>query len=244
MTAAPRRAPLLLAAAAALLVLVAALAWTRGKDGGLGPRSERPALLLLTSLPVMFGSDLTLEATGSPLLDALETRYRVEAIATTSTAELQRGRLLLMAQPLAQPPENLVALDQWVRDGGRLLLLADPLLEWKDSRPIGDSTRPPLMFADTGLLGHWGLSLDAPERRGERKSRLGSEPAVMVSPGRLRGGCGLSDDGVVARCGIGKGEAIIVADADFLDWTRSGGDSGNRRALLAALESLESTRSN
>ena len=34
-----------------------------------------------------------------------------------------------MAQPLAQTAENLVTLDTWVRRGGRVLLLADPLLE-------------------------------------------------------------------------------------------------------------------
>ena len=96
----------------------------------------------------MFGDELSLEAAGSPLLDALESRYRVRAIATTSPEELARGRLLLMAKPLAQPAENLVALDQWVRAGGRVLLLADPMLEWGDERPLGDATRPPPMFSD------------------------------------------------------------------------------------------------
>jgi ABC-type uncharacterized transport system involved in gliding motility auxiliary subunit len=84
----------------------------------------------------------------------------------------QRARLLLMAHPLAQPAEALVALDAWVRGGGRLLLLADPMLEWPSERPLGDPLRPPPMFADTGLLKHWGLRLDAPDERGpgERSS--------------------------------------------------------------------------
>ena len=71
-----------------------------------------------------------------------------------------------MAHPLAQTAENLVALDAWVRGGGRVLLLADPMLEWPSKRPLGDPLRPPPMFMDTGLLAHWGLRLDAPDERG------------------------------------------------------------------------------
>ena len=237
-----RRSRLLLPFLVALTGLLSFL-WWRGSGGELVARSERPVLLLLTSLPVMFGEELSLESAGSPLLDVLESRYRVRAIATTAPDELARGRLLLMAQPLAQPAENLVALDQWVRDGGRVLLFADPLLEWGDKRPLGDATRPPPMFSDTGLLGHWGLRLDAPNARGEKPSELGGEPVTTVSAGRLTGQCAVSADGLVARCRIGKGEALVVADADLLDWNRAGGGEQNHRAVIAALESLESPRS-
>ena len=78
-----------------------------------------------------------------------------------------------MAQPRAQPAEDLVALDNWVRGGGRVLLLADPMLEWPSERPLGDPFRPPPTFADTGLLAHWGLKLDAPDEPGRRVGELG-----------------------------------------------------------------------
>ena len=81
--------------------------------------------------------------------------------------------MLLAAQPRALPAEELVALDAWVRRGGRLLLLADPMLEWPSERPLGDRLRPPALFADTGLLQHWGLRLDAPDERGPRQSGAG-----------------------------------------------------------------------
>ena len=242
MIEARRRSRLLLPFLIALIGL-AFLLWWRGSGDELGPRSERPVLLLLTSLPVMFGDEFSLEAAGSPLLDTLEKRYRVQAIATTSPEELAKGRLLLMAHPLAQPAESLVALDHWVRGGGRVLLLADPLLEWADERAIGDVTRPPPMFSDTGLLGHWGLALDSPQTRGEQRSSLAGEAVTTISPGRLRGKCELSSDRLIARCRIGKGEAMVVADADFVDWNRADGGKENHRALLAALDSLESTRS-
>src|SRR5689334_8557844 len=73
----------------------------------LPPRSasERPPLLLLTTLPLMFGEGFSLHDTGSQAMTALETRYRVVPISVTDPAELAKGRLLLMAHPLAQPPE-------------------------------------------------------------------------------------------------------------------------------------------
>jgi hypothetical protein len=223
-----------------LLVLVAACAQSEsGADRELGPRSQRPPLLLLSSLPLAFGESFSIEAAGSPVLEALEQRYEVRPIATASSDALAGGRLLLMAQPLAQPAEDLVALDRWVREGGRLLLLADPRLEWRDSRPLGDPTRPPPMFMDTGLLGHWGLRLDAPDQRGERAAMLARRSIVTRSPGSLSGRCQISDDRIVAHCRLGKGVALIVADADFLDWSEDArGDSG-RSALLAALDELE-----
>ena len=203
------------------------------------PRSERPQLLLLTSLPIAFGESFSIEAAGSPLLEALEKRYRVKPIATASPEALDGAKLLLMAQPHAQPAENLVALDRWVRNGGRLVLLADPLLEWADSRPLGDPTRPPPMFMDTGLLGHWGLRLDVPDQRGDRATSLAGRPITARSPGLLHGACDLSEDLLVAKCSIGKGTALIVADADFLDWSgKAQGESGPA-ALLAALDQAE-----
>ncbi len=144
-----------------------------GRRSRLGQPSERPVLLLLTSLPLSFGEDFSLQEIGSPALRALETRYRVVPISVTDPSELRLGGLLLMAQPFAQPAEDLVALDQWVRRGGRVLLLADPILEWPSKRPLGDPLRPPAMFMDTGLLAHWGLRIDPPDERGPRKEELG-----------------------------------------------------------------------
>jgi hypothetical protein len=196
-------------------------------------------LLLLTSLPLMFNEEFTLEATGSPALRALNSSFDVVPISVADDAELGKGKLLLMAQPFAQPPANLVDLDQWVRTGGRLLLLADPALEWPSRRPLGDLTRPPPMFADTGLLRHWGLRLDPPDERGVMVRRLGRFRIATVSPGRLSGGCAILDDGLAARCRIGSGQAIVIADADFLNVAALGPDgSRNLDALREQLASL------
>jgi hypothetical protein len=181
------------------------------------PANQRPALLLLTSLPLMFGEGFSVSGNGSPILTRLQSRYRVMPISVAEPAQLARGRLLLMAHPLAQPAEDLVALDAWIRKGGRLLLLADPMLEWPSERPLGDPLRPPPMFMDTGLLAHWGLRLDAPDQRGPRTRKLGAYSVMTDSPGRLTGACEISRDRLVARCRVGKGEATVIADADLLD---------------------------
>jgi hypothetical protein len=230
---------LALAAVAATVGVAFALA---SRSSAPAPRAleQRPALLLLTSLPLVFGEDFSLEGGGSPALDALRSRYRVVPISVTDTAELRQGRLLLMAHPLAQPAENLVALDDWVRGGGRLLLLADPLLEWPSERPLGDPLRPPPMFMDTGLLAHWGLRLDPPPERGPKAQKLGGFDVLTASPGRLSGGCAISANRLVAQCRIGKGRATVVADADILDVAHLDGPThDNLDAILSQLESLE-----
>jgi len=200
---------------------------------------SRPTLLLLTSLPIVFGERFSIDGHGSPALDALERHYRVVPISVTDTDSLRHGGLLLMAHPLAQPAEALVDLDSWVRGGGRVLLLADPALDWHSERPFGDRLRPPPMFADTGLLGHWGVSLRSPEERGPKLRELGARQILTASPGELSGRCPISPDGLVARCAVGAGRATIVADADFLDVGGLGGPTEhNLEALIAELATL------
>lgn len=195
-----------------LLVAVAALLLAGGgaflyqsadQAPGLAARApaERPRLALLTSLPLVFGEKFGLDG-GSPVLARLEQRYMVDPIAVADAASLRGHRLLLMAHPRAQPAEILVELDAWVRAGGRMVLLADPRFLWESSRPLGDPLRPPPYFADTGLLGHWGLALGVDDE-GRGGFRLTGTQCTLSGA-------------AVARCAIGKGQATIIADADFL----------------------------
>jgi hypothetical protein len=175
-------------------------AFNRAADFPERPPSERPELLLLTSLPIVFPESFSLDGGSTPVLQALRRRYRVVPVGVADGESLRGHQLLLMAQPRAQPAEALVELDAWVRGGGRVLLLADPSLHWPSERPLGDPLRPPLAFADTGLLAHWGLELGAP---GEVTATAGN--------------CTVWEERLTARCAIGKGRVIVVADADFLD---------------------------
>ena len=227
----------------------AALALTACKADSPAPTAPpretaaRPIVMLLTTLPLMFGDSFGLEGNGSPALEALETRYTVRPVAVADAKTLAQGKLLLMAHPLAQPAEALVDLDAWVRGGGRLLLLADPALDWHSALPLGDRLRPPPAFADTGLLRHWGLRLDAPDERGPMMRRLGGHEVLTASPGVLLGDCAISKDRMVARCRIGQGEVTVVADADFLNVEDLDGPTEqNLGAMLAELAALEMPR--
>jgi len=215
-----------------LIALAAIAAWAVARTNDrLGPRAaaDRPALALITSLPLIFGENLSLDNGGSPALTRLEQRYEVKPIGVADKASLKGQRLLLMAHARAQPADVLVDLDQWVRNGGRLLLLADPKLDWPSERPLGDNLRPPPAFADTGLLTHWGLRLS------------GAGDEADASAGHLTSSsnsCIIVGGGLIARCHIGRGWATIIADADFLNSADSAADS--LTLLIAELGKLES----
>lgn len=248
MSAAKARGRAIAAAAAAILVLggVALGVGLRERSGELPSRAagERPQLMLLTGLPIVFGEGFALDAPAAPVLQALRSRYDVRPISTADLRSLGGGKLLLMAQPQAQPAEILVELDQWVRDGGRIVLLADPFLEWPSERPLGDALRPPMAFADTGLLRHWGLRLDAPDAAGPVSGVVDGRTVHALSPGTLVAtgpGCSVEAAGLVARCSVGKGQAIVIADADFADVERrrEPARSDNLEFLLAEVERIE-----
>jgi len=96
------------------------------------------------------------------------------------------------------------------------------------------------MFADTGLLAHWGLRLDAPDERGPALRQLAGREIQTISPGALFGTCAISADRLVARCGLGRGMGVVVADADFLNPANMDGPTdGNLPALLNELVRLE-----
>ena len=147
---------------------------------------------------------------------------------------LRGAKLLLAAHPNAQPAENLVALDKWVRGGGRLLLLADPMLEWHSERPLGDPLRPPPGFADTGLL----RALGAAARRAGRRAGRSSGPwpgNAFCSPRRAgwSGAARSRPTGWSRAAPIGKGRVTIIADADFLDERGVEGAPSSRQPRLA-----------
>lgn len=208
-------------AAAALLGAAASC------DAPATPPPHRPELHLITSLPLLFGESFSLDAERPAVTAWLDQRYRLTPIDLPS--QLPPGATLLMAQPRALPAEELVALDAWVRAGGKLLLLADPRLEWPSERPLGDRLRPPPMYPDTGLLGHWGLVLETPDKPGP--VTVGA--VTYGSPGALiatKRACAV-DQAVTARCQLGRGEAIVVADADWL----RGGDLAPLGTLIESL---------
>ena len=202
------------------IAAVLLLAGCREPAGPEPLQDRRPDLALLTSLPVAFAESFSLEPPNSPLLKALEQRFAVRPV--DGPEQLKAGGVLLAIQPQALTAERLVALDRWVREGGRLVLLADPSLTWESSRPLGDRFRPPISYPDTGLLRHWGLTLEretapfaetVPQNLGQGISVEAASFGTLVAA--KESGCRLSAGGKVARCRVGKGRVTVVADADF-----------------------------
>jgi len=184
------------------------------------PPAERPRLALLSSLPLLFGEEFALETPKLAAIARIERKYAIVPIPIADAASLDSQSLLLMAHPRAQPAEVLVELDAWVSRGGRVVLLADPALKWESSRPLGDRTRPPPDFADTGLLDHWGLRMSV---------GAAHEGALRAVDRR----CTVIADGLIGRCRVGRGSASVIADADFM---MIEGEEADRRLDLMMAE--------
>jgi hypothetical protein len=142
---------------------------------------------------------------------------------------------MLLAQPRALSPGELVALDAWVRKGGRLLILTDPALVWPTRLPLGDIRRPPPAGLLSPLLDHWGVTLEAPASRAlvttDFDTGASTRRLALHAPGRLvasQPACA-SLQSWLARCQVGRGEALILADADLMRDDLWAGKWGTRR---------------
>jgi hypothetical protein len=156
--------------------------------------------------------------------------------------------LLVMIQPRPLASDENVALDRWLRRGGRLLLFADPMLTADSSFALGDRRRPEAIAMLQPLLRHWGLRLDfdAGQHADEHRSDAFGISIPVELPGQLlpvskTKACTFAVSGIAAQCRIGKGRVLIVADAALFDG-RAGAeaDSGAvpEAERIAAFEAL------
>jgi hypothetical protein len=120
--------------------------------------------------------------------------------------------------------EENVALDGWVRAGGKALVFADPMLTQDSVFALGDKRRPQDVVLISPILGRWGLELrfDETQSAGLRKNAgegvLVSLPGQFASrPGGVDARCAIGPEGLIARCRIGKGRVLLVADAAVLE---------------------------
>jgi len=149
--------------------------------------------------------------------------------------------LLVLAQPLPLTPQENVALDAWVRGGGRLLLFADPMLTAHSDFALGDPRGPQRAAMLSPILRHWGLELqfDAAQPAGDRVL-VGQAMSLPVNlAGRFSVGaqahCRIDVQGVAVRCSIGRGLVLAVGDAAVFD----GDDAGRLAAMTSLLAQLD-----
>jgi hypothetical protein len=245
--------PLLLLLAVALLFLSALLAYAFTRPAPDGPK---PTLGLMTTLPLQWSeggveADLADDAQPHPAFARLSESYDVQPL--DDVRDLAGRRMLLLAQPRAFSPAEFVQLDSWVRKGGRILILADPALQWGSLYPLGDKRRPLFTSMLSPLFAHWGLELVLPIADAEPMAirKIGKLSIRTQTPGewlkinRDRSArCALAEGGLLADCKIGKGRAVLVADADLFDtvyWEGRGMrvlTGGDEFGNLAWVESL------
>ncbi|MCW2404933.1 hypothetical protein M2336_001562 [Sphingobium sp. B1D7B] len=217
---------------------------------------DRPSVALFSALPlhdVAMGAVHGVPATQSiglrsPLLRALDLHVSLHPLDALNDHSLAGHAAVLLAQPRAMAPEELVALDRWVRAGGRAVVLADPLLLWPDPRPLVHPGRPPLTSLLDPLLAHWGVRLEAAEfsaqSHGDGHGGEASDRRTLASGALLQvagasrfvvreptAGCTPAEQGFIATCRLGRGQALLVADADWIDdrlWTLASQDGADR----------------
>lgn len=233
----------LLGAVAALLSLLAALGVRTAYDRAAYPSADaasRPRLAVLTSLPIVWGEALSGGSEGfaaaldgraqsAPALAALERRFAVNMLDAIDARSLpkptDRDAVLFLAHPKAFSPAELVALDGWIRQGGKALILADALLVWEPPFAIGDARNPPVTSLLTPMLDHWGLELALSAHDNMKFAQIWDEGEPLVLPAsgyfverREADGvsCSLSRGGIRADCAVGKGRVILLTDADML----------------------------
>ncbi|WP_298336958.1 hypothetical protein [uncultured Erythrobacter sp.] len=203
------------------------------------PSEPRPKLGLMTSLPIYWplGTEIGEFASGefetpwqrevfegkfelvpldtlSPVAD-----LHVEAPPIDPLAEIDR---LAVIQPRVLTPSDNVALDDWVRGGGRLLLVLDPVLGGHYPLPLGDPRHPVEAALIPPVLERWGLDLRFDEDQlAIREVTIADTKFPLVLTGSLRevagasGQCRIMGEGVLARCRLGKGLATLLADAEI-----------------------------
>ena len=228
---------------AALLLLPGALrpyeAVVVDRDGP--PLGPKPRLMLMTALPIVWGEQGPFDPASRPAesYKALQAEFDVELVDTLRPETLAEGGLLLLAQPNPLAPAELAALDEWIRGGGKALILTDPALAWPSELPLGDVRRPPAIGLLGPLLAHWGLGLEAPTVNSFTVHDLPNGRRVgLAGAGTLRvdrPGCAAEAEWLV-RCRLGKGEAVVAADADLMNdalWHAPGPGGGERHRRLS-----------
>lgn len=182
---------------------------------------------VLTGLPLRWSGEADMAAiiagqrADDPALARLEATGPLRLVDSLVDRGPPPGGTLLLAHPRALAPQELVAIDSFVRGGGKAVILADALSGWPAAHPIGDPRNPPVTSLLTPLLDHWGVTLAAanPDAPMLVAADVDTARLRLASAGRferLPAGCRAYADRHVARCPIGTGEVWLVGDADLL----------------------------
>ncbi len=208
---------------------------------------------LMTSLPIIWGEGGSMEdilsgkATPAAIYAHWQKRYDMTAVDSFEGLANSDTDIVLLAQPPAMDPADIATIDSWVRAGGKAIILTDPMLVWPTSLPLGDKRRPLASGLLSPLLNYWGLALQLPPKEETGVAEMAFPNAKIITVGigtfesiapdkSSHADCAFSVANVIARCKVGDGHAILLADADFLNdalWgDQAGVDHGDARGLV------------
>ncbi|MEC7953261.1 MAG: DUF4350 domain-containing protein [Pseudomonadota bacterium] len=201
---------------------------------------------LFSTLPIYWGEgDRAAILDGSNhsdwVRDLIEQRFDIEPLDTVEPDAIDGLDRIIMAQPRPLAPSENVALDNWVRAGGRLLIFADPLLTRHSDFALGDRRRPQDVVLLSPILTRWGLELrfdDAQPSEERLISASGNQYPVNLAGQFVATGdgkCTISEAGLFAWCSVGNGRVTLMADAAILDSEETAATSAQRQVLLATL---------
>lgn len=194
---------------------------------------ETLEIQLMTSLPIIWGEGASLgdilsdDTPPYPIYSYWQKRYKIEPVDSFENLQKSETDIVILAQPRAMAPADLADIDAWVRGGGRAIVMTDPALVWPSELPLGDNRRPLISGLLSPLLSHWGLELvvlEDMERAfveldfGDLKIATAGVGAFrpLAAKTSARADCQFSSGNILADCKVGKGRAILIADADFL----------------------------
>lgn len=194
----------------------------------------KPKLGLFTTLPIYWGEagDITAMLDGDAEPDwvrtELETRFEIVPLDTLEPEALEGLERVLLAQPRPLAPSENVSFDRYLANGGRAVILADPMLTRHSEYGIGDYRRPQDVVLLSPIFQRLGIELVFDERQseGERFMRQSGVNFPVNLAGRFverdtgepSRRCTALEDGLIAQCINGEGEAYLYADAALLDW--------------------------
>jgi hypothetical protein len=240
----------------AFIVAVGVFLFSNGKETA----PQRPAVMVMSSIPLQWGAASMADvasgkAEPAPVYQKLTAENKVTLLDDLQKIGEPGVAPLLLIQPRALAPAELVQLDAWVRKGGSVIVFADPALDWPSELPLGDPRRPLFTSLLNPLFRHWGLELALPteEDDSEATIEVGANSLSMKSPGifipvnskKATATCRVRKDERMAACSVGKGKALLIADTDMLQeaqWTGGLLTSGTMAWLQELIVAAQSKR--
>ncbi|MEO1488704.1 MAG: hypothetical protein AAFR88_04600 [Pseudomonadota bacterium] len=216
-----------------------------------------PKLGLLTSLPLYWplSADFAELASGSAPAPwqraALQQRFDVVPVDTLAPVPaldpdaapsdpLAGIERLALIQPRGLSAADNVALDDWVREGGALLLALDPALTGRYGLPLGDPRMPSMAALIPPVVARWGLRMSFDADQTDDVTRIetqaGTVPilvsGVLSHTPESAGECAIAAQGALAHCAIGEGRVTLIADAAVFEHRELAGAEGEAIAAL------------